>query len=149
MAHGVGYGSTHMFLHESLTRPVHADEPARTYRVLTHADCGLMSVFLACSVFVLASNISHCQFARANGACPCRASVRKHTALIRAVEGSRNVSSWQCAPKPVPQLYQEKIKNETPKKACGDKRQEWRLHCQIPHTETSSYVRNLAVPRGF
>ena len=26
----------------SLTRPVHADEPARTYRVLTHADCGLM-----------------------------------------------------------------------------------------------------------
>jgi maltooligosyltrehalose trehalohydrolase len=27
--------------------------------------------------------------------------------------------------------------------------QDWRLHCQIPHTETSSYLRNLAVPRGF
>src|ERR1700704_4344152 len=41
------------------------------------------------------------------------------------------------------------IKNETPKRARGDRRQEWRLHCQIPHTETSSYLRNLAVPRGF
>jgi hypothetical protein len=26
---------------------------------------------------------------------------------------------------------------------------EWRLQCQIPHTETSSYLRNLAVPRRF
>ena len=31
------------------------------------------------------------------------------------------------------------------KKAPGDSRQEWRLHCQIPHTENSSYLRNLAV----
>jgi hypothetical protein len=29
------------------------------------------------------------------------------------------------------------------------RRPEWRLHCQIPHTETSSYLRNLAVRRGF
>ena len=41
------------------------------------------------------------------------------------------------------------IKNETPKKAPGDSRQEWCLHCQIPHTENSSYLRNLAVPRGW
>jgi hypothetical protein len=41
------------------------------------------------------------------------------------------------------------IKNETPKKVRGDRRQEWRLHCRIPHTETSSYLRKLAVPRVF
>jgi hypothetical protein len=41
------------------------------------------------------------------------------------------------------------IKNETPKKACGDRRQEWRLHGQIPHTETSSYLRNLVVRAVF
>jgi hypothetical protein len=45
--------------------------------------------------------------------------------------------------------YQHIIKNETPKKAPGDSRQEWCLHCQIPHTENSSYLRNLAVPRGW
>ena len=47
------------------------------------------------------------------------------------------------------ELSQEHIKNETPKKARGDRRQEWRFHCEISHTETSSYLRNLAVPRGF
>jgi hypothetical protein len=31
------------------------------------------------------------------------------------------------------------------KKARGDRRRK----CQIPHTETSSYLRNLTVPRGF
>jgi hypothetical protein len=33
------------------------------------------------------------------------------------------------------ELSQEHIKNETLKKARGDRRQEWRLHCQIPHTD--------------
>ena len=46
------------------------------------------------------------------------------------------------------ELSQEHIKNETLKKARG-RRQEWRFHCEISHTETSSYLRNLAVPRGF
>ena len=41
------------------------------------------------------------------------------------------------------------IKNETPKKGRGDRSQEWRLHSPIPHTETSSYLRNRAVTRGF
>src|SRR4051794_863353 len=39
------------------------------------------------------------------------------------------------------ELSQEHIKNETRKK--------WCFHCEISHTETSSYLRNLAVPRGF
>ena len=43
------------------------------------------------------------------------------------------------------ELSQEHIKNETPKKARGDRRQKWRFHCEISHTETSSYLRNLAV----
>jgi hypothetical protein len=30
------------------------------------------------------------------------------------------------------------IKNETPKKALGDRTQEWRVHCQIPQTETKA-----------
>src|SRR6267154_6702555 len=47
------------------------------------------------------------------------------------------------------ELSQEHIKNETPKKVRGDRRQEWRFHCEISHTETSSYLRNLAVSRGF
>ena len=47
------------------------------------------------------------------------------------------------------ELSQEHIKNETLKKARGDRRQEWRFHCEISHTETSSYLRNLAVPRGL
>jgi hypothetical protein len=47
------------------------------------------------------------------------------------------------------ELSQEHIKNEPPKRARGDRRQEWRFHCEISHTETSSYLRNLAVPRGF
>ena len=42
--------------------------------------------------------------------------------------------------------YQKRV---TKKKAPGDSRQEWCLHCQIPHTENSSYLRNLAVPRGW
>src|ERR1700704_587962 len=41
------------------------------------------------------------------------------------------------------------IKNETPKKARRDRRQEWRLHCQIPHTETESNLRNRAVRAVF
>ena len=47
------------------------------------------------------------------------------------------------------ELSQEHIKNETRKKGPRRQEQEWRLHCQIPHTETSSYLRNLAVRRGF
>ena len=47
------------------------------------------------------------------------------------------------------ELSQEHIKNETPKKTRGSRRQEWRFHCEISHTETSSYLRNLVVPRGF
>ena len=46
-------------------------------------------------------------------------------------------------------MSQEHTKNETLKKARGDRKQEWRFHCEISHTETSSYLRNLAVPRGF
>jgi hypothetical protein len=42
------------------------------------------------------------------------------------------------------ELSQEHTKNETLKKARGDRKQEW-LHCEISHTETSSYLRNLAV----
>jgi hypothetical protein len=42
---------------------------------------------------------------------------------------------------------QHSIKNETPKKALGDRKQEWRFHCQIPHTETKPSLRNAAVPR--
>ena len=41
------------------------------------------------------------------------------------------------------------LKNETPKKALGDRRQEWRFHCQVPHTETKPHLRNAAVPRRF
>jgi hypothetical protein len=44
---------------------------------------------------------------------------------------------------------QHTSKTRHQKKALGDRRQEWRFHCQIPHTETSSYLRTLAVPRGF
>ena len=32
------------------------------------------------------------------------------------------------------------IKNETLKKALGDRRQEWRFHCQIPHAETKPHL---------
>ena len=47
------------------------------------------------------------------------------------------------------QRFDAHIKNEAPKKARGDRRQEWRIHCQIPHTETKPYLRNAAVPRRF
>ena len=39
------------------------------------------------------------------------------------------------------------IKNETPKKVRGDRRQEWCLHCRIPHTETSSSAKPRGTPR--
>jgi len=40
-------------------------------------------------------------------------------------------------------------KTRDTKKGPRRQEQEWRLHCQIPHTETSSYLGNLAVRRGF
>ena len=45
---------------------------------------------------------------------------------------------------PLAELPHAGVQTKTPKKARGDSRQEWRLHCQISHTETSSYLR----PRG-
>jgi hypothetical protein len=41
------------------------------------------------------------------------------------------------------------IKNETPKSALGDRKPKRRFPRQFPHTETESYLRNAAVPRGF
>ena len=116
--HGVGYGSTHMFLHESLTRPVHADEPARTYRVLTHADCGLMFSVLGLQRYCACKQhlSSPVRANDANGACPWWASVRKHTALIRAVEGSPT-SLPGSTPRNRCRSCNEK--SETPKMALG------------------------------
>jgi hypothetical protein len=79
-------------------------------------------------------------------ACPSRTGVK--LALFRLPwkpDTRRAMDAW-CAPHSrSAELTSTHQKRDTKK---GPRRQEWRLHCRIPHTETSSYPRNLAVPRG-
>ena len=61
------------------------------------------------------------------------------------------IESANHSPRPRDELSRDQHTSKTrhPKKAIGDRRQEWRFHWQIPLTETKPHPRNAAVPRRF
>jgi hypothetical protein len=69
---------------------------------------------------------------------------RQRLAAIRVAKAAQPTSSTAVSGQVrLPERFNlgdPSIKNEIPKKALGDRRQEWRFHCQIPHTETKPHL---------